>query len=91
MSKPNLCCDECFVMIAKTSTVAAILWLDLCDIQFKYGIFGLVSSDSAPSLRLLEQMGFITSTESLDSIYIKVNGAKIDEFGSFFCGGKCDK
>lgn len=91
MSNPGLCCDDCFAMLAKRSTRAAKLWLDLCDAQRRYGIFGLVTPDTTPSLLLLEHMGFITTTDTRDLIVVKVHGQEDDQLGAFFCGGKCDE
>lgn len=90
MSKPGLCCDECFAMLAKKNTRVARLWMELCDAQLRYGIFGLVSSDTSPSLLILERMGFIVTTDTRDLIIVKVRGEIDDQDGFFFCGGQCD-
>ena len=88
MSKPGLCCDDCFCMIAKRSTTAAKLWLDLCEIQNTCQCFGLAILDN-PYLQLLESYGFITTTDTQHLIVVKVHGKEDDVLGSFFCGGKC--
>lgn len=88
MSKPGLCCDECFDLLAKRSTVAARLWLDLCAIQSSCSIFGLKIDDNPP-MQLLEYLGFITTTDMPNLIVVKVRGKEEDGLGSFFCGGKC--
>jgi hypothetical protein len=90
MSKPGLCCDDCFALLAKTNTKAARLWMDLCEAQRRYGVFGLVTSDTTPSLLLLERMGFIITTDTRDLIVVKVRGEQDDQDGFFFCGGRCD-
>lgn len=89
MSKPGLCCDSCFGMIARRSTSAAKLWLDLCDIEIASGeLFGLRSSDF-PTLRLLEILGFVLTTDTPQIIMVRVKGKKQDSMGTYFCGGKC--
>jgi len=89
MSKPGICCDRCFECIAKRNVEAAKLWLDLCDIQEGCpGIFGLRTSDFS-SLRLLELLGFILTTDTPQIIFVKVKGQKQDALGTFFCGGGC--
>ena len=90
MSKPGLCCDECFGMIARRSTGAAKLWLDLCEIQRHSQTFGLRTPDF-PALRLLENLGFILTTEIPGIIAIKVQGQKQDALGTYFCGGNCSE
>jgi hypothetical protein len=88
MSKPGLCCDDCFALIAKRSPNAAIVWADLCEIQSRCEIFGLKMEDN-PTIQLLESLGFLTSTEIPGIILIKIHGQEQDPLGSFFCGGNC--
>lgn len=90
MSKPGLCCDECFDLIAKRSGQAARLWLDLCEVQNTCTLFGLRMDDNA-LLQLLEILGFITTTDTIDCIVVRVHGKKEDGLGSFFCGGNCGR
>lgn len=88
MSKPGLCCDVCFALIAKRSTTAAKLWLDLCEIELCAKVFGLLVPD-LPEFQLLEHLGFITTTETSNLIIVKIHGKRKDSLGDFFCGGKC--
>jgi len=88
MSKPGLCCDNCFGLIARRSTSAARLWLDLCDLQMQSQQFGLRTLDF-PTLRLLEILGFILTTDIQGVIIVKVKGRVDDTLGTYFCGGKC--
>lgn len=89
MSKPGLCCDSCFGLIAKRSTSAAKLWLDLCDLEITCGsLFGLKSSDF-PTLRLLEILGFVLTTDTPQIIIVRVKGKRHDAMGTYFCGGTC--
>lgn len=90
MSKPGLCCDQCFELLAKRSTKAARLWIDLCEIQSTCSIFGLRIEDN-PLLQLLEVLQFITTTDVMNLIIVKVHGQKEDGLGPFFCGGNCDE
>ncbi len=91
MSKPGLCCDSCFHIIANHSPNAAKLWLDLCDLQILFDdVFGLPSKEIALKLRVLELLGFIVTSETLELTMIKVNGKKADHVGVYFCGGQCE-
>ena len=90
MSKPGLCCDECFEMLAKRSTAAARMWLDLCDIQSTCSLFALRIDDN-DYMQLLEYLGFITTTDVPNLIVVKVHGQENDALGSFFCGGNCGR
>lgn len=89
MSKPGLCCDSCFGIIAKQDTRAARLWLDLCHLHLQSSIFGLLMTED-PAIRQLELLGFITTTETPQMIIVKVHHFHADEDESYFCGGKCE-
>lgn len=88
MSNPGLCCEKCFEMIARNSTGAAKLWLDLCELQLHSEVFGIKTQDFV-TLRLLEVLGFIVTTDTPEVIVIKVKGQKLDGSEPYFCGGKC--
>jgi len=88
MSKPGLCCDDCFTLIAKRSAHAARLWLDLCEIQENCSLFGLKIEDN-PMVQLLEHLRFITTTDTPEVMVLKVHGKRTDSLGNFFCGGLC--
>jgi hypothetical protein len=90
MSSPGVCCDECFVRIAKVSTKAARLWLELCEAQKDHGVFGLVSNDSNASLVILERMGFLVTRDVKDIILVKVSGQLDDQGEFYFCGRACE-
>ena len=90
VSKPGLCCDSCFDLIAKRSPSAAKMWLDLCEIQETCNWFGLAMTDNA-YLNLLESLKFITTTDTMTMILVKVHGKEGDGLGAFFCGGKCGR
>ncbi len=90
MSKPGLCCDRCFGMIARQDTRAARLWLDLCTVHNPSSVFGLVIKEDH-SLRLLETLGFITTTETPLMLIVKVHHFHPDDEDSYFCGEKCNE
>jgi hypothetical protein len=88
MSKPGLCCDECFGIIASRNVNAAKLWLELCEIRVKREIFALVTKNPQ-NLRILEILGFVVTTETKNFILVKVNGLRYDRVNIYFCGGRC--
>ena len=90
MSKPGLCCDECFSMLAKQDTLAARIWLDLCELHLHSPIFGLLMEDNE-SLRLLELLGYITTTDTEYVIKVKVHGFHANGDDSYYCGGRCGR
>lgn len=85
---PGVCCDQCFAMIATRCPRAAVLWLDLCDLDMQFNTFALETVDVA-SLRLLELFGFVITTDKDNLIIIKVLGRQKDDIGEFFCIGDC--
>ncbi len=89
MAKPGICCDKCFDLIARRSTDAAKLWLDLCEIQEHVQVFA-INSDDFLDLTTLENLGFVVTTDIPDFIVIKVLGHGEDGIGTFFCAGVCD-
>lgn len=89
MSKPGLCCESCFEIIAKYNTHTAALWLDLCELQLHSPVFGLWTEE-CEELRLLEILGFIVTTETPNIIIVKVKGERCDNQGPYFCGGNCE-
>lgn len=90
MSDSAKCCDECFDLLARQSPPAAALWIKLCEIQETCRIFALRIDDN-PYLTLLEKARFITTSETADTIIVKVHGKIYDPDGSYFCGGCCGK
>lgn len=90
MSKPGLCCDDCFSLIAKRNSAAARIWLYLCEIQETCALFG-IEMDDTPEFNILERLGFITTTDLNKHIVIKVHGRHRDSLGNFFCGGHCGR
>lgn len=88
MTDQSLCCDRCFHILAQKSPSAAKMWLDLCDIQFHTKrLVGLINFDLT-SLRLLEILGFIITSETHELVIVNVK-TNISEDNQYFCGGKC--
>ncbi len=90
MSKADLCCGLCFELIARQSLKAAKLWVELCNIRRRSYLFGLMIQDTE-NLQLLEQMRFITTTETDEMIIVKMPPALEDEAGAYFCRGDCEE
>lgn len=89
-SNPVLCCDKCFKLIAEQSTRAARLWIDLSDLQARCSVIALrkISVTHSKTLRLLEILGLLVSTDTKEFTLVKINKKK-DDKGFFFCGGRC--
>lgn len=85
MNEKAICCEKCLKVVAKRNVASSRLWLDLCDLDKKYGIFGIKSCEN-PHLRILELFRLIMTTESDKTIFIKVSGKKSDAEGDFYCG-----
>lgn len=86
MAKYFICCEQCLENIARNSTNAARIWMDLCAINVKKGNpFPLLTIDF-PELRALEQMGFIVTTDQNGKLMIRLNGRCLTDDGyDFFC------
>lgn len=94
MMSKVVCCDTCFERLAKRSTSAARIWLDLCRIRLEKGqVFELKCQDFA-ELHTLEIMGYVITTDYPSRIGIFVNGYCItDKDEEVFCleGGEHDE
>lgn len=86
MSKKYACCHKCFAYIAKQSTIAAKLWLDLCILETrslqKHSFHSQIENDA---VRILEINGYIVTHEDDQEIIIKVLCQQEDEQGIYFC------
>lgn len=86
MSKYIICCQSCFDDIAKKSTTSARLWMDFCAARMENQMPLQLKGPDCPQIRILEQMGFLISTDRKNSISIKVNGYMNTEDGEhYFC------
>lgn len=90
MSNEFVCCERCFETLAKRSTKAAKIWIDLC--QSYMNIPGLFSVEGqTEQVRILETLGFVITTDCSDDVYsnyiiLKVNGHHKDAYGeNYFC------
>ena len=68
------CCDKCFEEIAKIYAPSARIWMDLCALSVKRGHIMQLSIPDSDPLRILENLGFLVSTEQEETITIKMNG-----------------
>ena len=91
MSEQRYCCDRCFDSIGRRSVDAARLWLDLCELaQSSDPTLVWINTEPSPSLRVLEVMGFLVTTETDTQTRIRIKGESSDETGIYFCGGECE-
>ena len=86
MDNHFVCCDQCFEIIGNRSRKAARVWLDLCGLRLQRGeVFSLFMQDF-PELRVLETLGYITTTDKPFEILVRLHGLKMLEDGvPFFC------
>ncbi len=89
MSEQGYCCDSCVKLIAHRSTDAARLWVELCEIHLESEMIISLVEECHPSLRTLEVLGFIITTENSQRTLAKVLGKITDETGTYYCGGEC--
>ena len=86
MSRYFICCDQCFEGIGKKNGRAARLWMDLCTMWMNCGGTFTMKTVDFPELRLLEEQGFLVSTETPFGIAIRINGHMSCYDGQqFFC------
>lgn len=86
MTKYFICCEKCFEEIGKKNTRAARLWMDFCAVRLEKGSPVLLENQDFPELRVLETLGFLTSTDLQDSLSVRINGHMNTEDGDhFFC------
>lgn len=85
-----MCCSKCFERICSKSVSAGKLWLNLCEIQAAFCKRPLTSDEESKELKILESLGFITTTDTIPHIIVKINGQQEDEEGIFFCIGNCN-
>lgn len=79
MNNYCVCCANCLADIAKRDTAAARLWMDLCVLGLQRGSLLAIRDDEQehPFVRaalLLEQMGFILTTDQAEDIIVRLNG-----------------
>jgi len=86
MSKYFICCEKCFETIGKKNTKAARLWMDFCAMKLQNGEVVEIETQDFPELRVLENLGFLISTEKKNSLAVRIKGHMSTEEGEhFFC------
>ncbi len=86
MSRYFICCNQCFETIGRRNTNAARLWMDFCAAKLKCGEIIELEMSDFPELRVLENLGFVVSTDRQNTIAIRVNGHMSNQDGEhFFC------
>lgn len=85
-------CERCFSKISKKSEECAYIWLNLCKIFYEADKrLILIKPFYYKQLRTLEMMKFILTTDTKNSVIMKVLGEeKIQDRHVFFCGGHCE-
>ena len=86
MSKYFICCEECFRNIGLRNTKAAKLWMEFCAMRMEMNGVFLLDPKNIAELRILENMGYIVSTDQNEYVAVKVKGYMNSERGEpFFC------
>ena len=71
----TFCCSKCFEQIAKKSTCAARLWLEICDVIYQGELLRVFSSGETlfdEHLKILEELGYVLSTDLEEVLAIKL-------------------
>lgn len=81
-----LCCEKCFYDICKLDIPTARIWIRICDIyeKVKSNVFSINIPDFE-ELRILENNGFLVTTETNEELIVKLNGVRNDNAGTYFC------
>lgn len=80
MSEYFMCCEHCFRTICQTDTTAAKFWMTLCKMCLDHGNI-IISSGESPKIRILEQLGFLVSTERKSKVLMKLKDPYLNEVG----------
>lgn len=81
MNKYFICCEKCFKVIGKKNTTAARLWMDLCTIYLEHRKVIETPASYVKELRILENLGYILTTDQDETILIKVLGHLVSQSG----------
>lgn len=83
-----LYCSTCLGIIGKKSTSAARLWTDLCAVDSDPVC---VRGHDIHELRILERLGFLVSTETAETVSIRLKGHPLDDTNEYvYCRGNHD-
>ena len=88
MRRGYKCCPNCYETIDRHDSQTAYIWAQLCGYSIATNSFlkFKINHDVNGELKLLEELGFVDSHETLDELLIRVNGCFIDEELSYcFC------
>lgn len=86
MKKYFICCQKCFETIGKKNTRAAKLWMDFCAYGMRIGETFEIGNANSKEIGILENLGFIITTERPISLMVKIKGHLMSEDGEhFFC------
>lgn len=86
MKAMTKCCEKCFEDLARKSTGAAKIWLNICALcEEAETSFARIRFTDFPELRELEMMGFVTTLEQPPYLLIKINGLNTADSGNYFC------
>ncbi len=91
-SKPIVGCEKCFEKIGRCSTASAKIWLMIIEKAHVSDVFCYTENDLYDAqFRLLENMGFLISTDVRDHVEFKLLGRQYESDGDYYfvCGGKC--
>ena len=85
MSREFVCCEKCFEILGRCNVRAAKAWMEVCACYMNHpGVF--IVDHEVEELTILDQHGFVTTTDDLQNIRIKVNGYLTDYYGQhYFC------
>lgn len=80
-----ICCSDCYDRIESHGTSFAEAWVRLCKMRMESKEWIAFNRDLL-EFEILEEMGFLVSTEYEDVILVKLNGyTKTEDNEDFFC------
>lgn len=71
------CCLECYKYIFNICSSAALLWKDLCFVNEELCMddsFLILEEEDSPDIKILEENGFVITTETKNHIILKLKG-----------------
>ena len=80
------CCEKCVAHIARIHTNAARLWLDLCALRLSRGEYVKIRTTDFHEMRLLENLGFVVTTEHPPHhLIVQIKHLHNEDGEQFFC------
>jgi hypothetical protein len=85
------CCKRCYEEVSSLYPELETIWIDLCSLQHQSaGSFGLAVTDFH-ELSVLEQSGYVITTETDRYLIVKTLGEHVDNDGEIvFCINRAD-